>query len=143
MTVNAILKAKGSDVVTIGPDETIQSAAALLTARRIGAIVVVDARDHVVGVLSERDIVRGIAQRGATTLNLPVRSLMTGEVVVCHVSDRVGDIMSLMTERRFRHLPVVEGERLVGMVSIGDVVKTHVAEKELEADALRRYIAAR
>jgi CBS domain-containing protein len=142
MTVNAILKAKGGDVVTVGPDESIQSVAALLSARRIGAVVVVDSSERVVGVLSERDIVRGVAERGAAALELPARSLMTGDVITCGRDETVGEIMSLMTARRFRHLPVVEGGRLVGMISIGDVVKSHVAEKELEAESLRRYIAA-
>lgn len=142
MTVNAILKAKGSDVATVGADESVASAAALLSARRIGALVVVDGAGRMVGILSERDIVRGVAERGAGALGQSVRSLMTEDVVTCARGDGVAALMELMTSRRIRHLPVEEDGRLVGVVSIGDVVKTHVAEKEMEADSLRRYIVA-
>ncbi len=142
MTVNAILKAKGDDVFVLGPDESVEAAAALLTTRRIGALLVMGPEGQILGILSERDIVRGIAEQGAAVLARPVRVLMTGEVLRCARGDTVADIMTLMTTRRIRHLPVVEEGRLVGLVSIGDVVKTHVAEKEMEAETLRRYITA-
>jgi len=142
MTVNAILKAKGDDVFVLGPDESVEAAAALLTTRRIGALLVMGPEGQILGILSERDIVRGIAEQGAAVLARPVRVLMTGEVLRCARGDTVADIMTLMTARRIRHLPVVENGRLVGVVSIGDVVKIHVAEKELEAESLRRYITA-
>jgi CBS domain-containing protein len=142
MTVNAILKAKGDDVFVLGPDESVEAAAALLTTRRIGALLVMGPEGQILGILSERDIVRGIAEQGAAVLARPVRVLMTGEVLRCARGDTVADIMTLMTARRIRHLPVVEEGRLVGVVSIGDVVKIHVAEKELEAESLRRYITA-
>jgi CBS domain-containing protein len=142
MTVNAILKAKGDDVFVLGPDERVEAAAALLTTRRIGALLVMGPEGQILGILSERDIVRGIAEQGAAVLARPVRVLMTGEVLRCARGDTVADIMTLMTARRIRHLPVVENGRLVGVVSIGDVVKIHVAEKELEAESLRRYITA-
>ncbi len=142
MTVNAILKAKGDTVVVVGPEESVQATAALLAARRIGAVLVVGGQGEILGILSERDIVRGLAEQGAAVLTQPVRSLMTGEVLRCARGDTVADLMGLMTARRIRHLPVVEEGRLVGLVSIGDVVKTHVADKELEAETLRRYITA-
>ena len=142
MTVNAILKTKGDNVFVLGPDESVEAAAALLTTRRIGAVLVVGPEGEILGILSERDIVRGIAEQGAAVLSRPVRVLMTGEVLRCARGDTVADIMALMTARRIRHLPVVEEGRLVGVVSIGDVVKIHIADKELEADSLRRYITA-
>lgn len=142
MTVNAILKAKGDAVVTVGPEESVQATAALLAARRIGAVLVVGAGGQMLGILSERDIVRGLAEQGAGVLVRPVRTLMTGEVLSCTRGDTVSDLMGLMTARRIRHLPVLEAGRLVGLVSIGDVVKTHVADKELEAESLRHYITA-
>ena len=140
MTVNAILKSKGDDVFVIGPDESVEAAASLLTTRRIGAVMVVGPEGQILGILSERDIVRGIAEQGGHILGQPVRTLMTGEVLRCTRGDVVADLMSLMTARRIRHLPVVDEGRLVGLISIGDVVKTHVAEKEMEAASLRQYI---
>lgn len=141
MTVELILKIKGSDVVTVGPEDSIEATASLLSARKIGAVVVKDRDGGVIGVLSERDVVRGIAQAGASALTKPVKDLMTGKVVSCRLQDSVTEVMGRMTDRRIRHLPVIEDGKLVGMISIGDVVKRRIDEALLEADELKRYIA--
>lgn len=141
MYVHAILKHKGQDVVSAGPTDDVVETARLLNRHRIGAVVVRDADGHVAGILSERDIVRGIAESGAACLGLKVADLMTREVVSCRPDDSIDDIMALMTERRIRHLPVMEDGRLVGVISIGDVVKRRIAEIESEASSLREYIA--
>ena len=143
MTVKAILSDKGYQVQTIPPAATLEEAARLLDARRIGALVVTDADGRVAGVLSERDIVRSIAQHGANALSLSVSDTMTRRVATCEESDTVGDLMEQMTNGRFRHVPVLDGnEQLCGMISIGDVVKTRIAETVNEAAALRDYISA-
>lgn len=141
MYVHAILKHKGQDVVSAGPTDDVVETARLLNRHRIGAVVVRDADGHVAGILSERDIVRGIAESGAACLGLKVADLMTREVVSCRPDDSIDDIMALMTERRIRHLPVMEDGRLAGVISIGDVVKRRIAEIESEASSLREYIA--
>lgn len=141
MYVHAILKHKGQDVVSAGPTDDVIETARLLNRHRIGAVVVRDTDGHVAGILSERDIVRGIAESGAACLGLKVADLMTREVVSCRPDDSIDDIMALMTERRIRHLPVMEDGRLVGVISIGDVVKRRIAEIESEASSLREYIA--
>ena len=141
MTVESILKHKGSDVVVVGPEDSLEATASLLHSRKIGAVIVKAADGGVVGVLSERDIVRGIAQGGGTCLARPVKDFMTGKVVSCRLHDSVIEVMALMTDRRIRHLPVIESGKLVGMISIGDVVKRRIDEALMEADELRRYIA--
>lgn len=141
MTVELILKIKGSDVVTVGPEDSIEATASLLSARKIGAVIVKDRDGGVIGVLSERDVVRGIAQAGAAALTKPVKELMTGKVVSCRLQDSVTEVMGRMTDRRIRHLPVIEDGKLVGMISIGDVVKQRIDDALLEADELKRYIA--
>ncbi|PWR20462.1 CBS domain-containing protein [Zavarzinia compransoris] len=141
MTVESILKHKGGDVVTVRPEDSIEATASLLHSRRIGAVIVKDEAGAVVGVLSERDIVRGIAQGGAGALSRQVKELMSGNVVSCRLHDSIIEVMGRMTDRRIRHLPVIEDGRLVGMISIGDVVKRRIDEALLEADELRRYIA--
>ncbi len=141
MTVAAILKHKGSDIVSVGPDETIEATAGLMTTQRIGSVMVLAESGAVLGLLSERDIVRGIAQFGAGAMVKPVRLLMTERVVSCSLDDTTGEVMARMTDRRIRHLPVMDGSRLVGIISIGDVVKRRIDEALLEADELRRYIA--
>src|SRR5690554_3507139 len=141
MNVAAILKHKGRDVATIPPTLTLVEAARRLTQRRIGALVVVDEDGGIAGILSERDIVRALAEEGTKCLDRPVAETMTREVVTCHESDTLDELMSMMTTRRFRHMPVLAGGDLVGIVSIGDVVKHHVAEIEMEATAMRAYIA--
>lgn len=141
MTVAAILNEKGRDVVTATGDSTLAEICALLVERRIGATVIVDAHNHVEGIISERDIVRTLAREGAGALSQPVRSVMTRDVVTCSESDTVAQLMEKMTAGRFRHLPAIRDGRLVGLVSIGDVVKARIAEAELEAQAMREYIA--
>lgn len=141
MTVKAILTRKGGDVATIDPAATLAEAAKLLAERRIGAVIVTSADKRVAGMLSERDIVRVLARDGAAALDTQVEQTMTRKVVTCGQNDTVGTIMERMTAGRFRHLPVVESERLVGVISIGDVVKWRLEEMELEQNAMREYIA--
>ena len=141
MTVASILKAKGDRVIAVAPTDDISSAVAVLIREGVGAALVRGADGRVVGVVSERDVVRGLAKHGAELLSLPVERLMTRDVVFCAPGDTIHDVMQLMTERRFRHLPVLDRGRLVGLVSIGDVVKWRIAEAELEAESLRSYIA--
>ncbi|MGE0232651.1 MAG: CBS domain-containing protein [Flavobacteriaceae bacterium] len=141
MTAEQILMEKGTDVVTITAQETINSAIRILAERRIGAIVVTDRSDRVIGIVSERDVVREIASRGATALDQPVSAIMTKKVVTCELEDSIGDLMQQMTGGKFRHLPVVVDGRLAGIVSIGDVVKARIEETVREAEAMREYIA--
>jgi CBS domain-containing protein len=141
MTVKAILSHKGSDVVTIAPTASLSDAVKLLAERRIGAIVATGPGDRVAGILSERDIVRVLAERGPSVLDEQVGAVMTRRVLTCHCAETISDIMERMTAGKFRHLPVVEQNRLVGIISIGDVVKYRVGEIENESNALREYIA--
>lgn len=140
MNVATILKAKGSDVATVNPDLTLADAAGLLTERGIGAVVVMEGR-RVLGIVSERDIVKAVARGGAEALKAHVRDVMTTRVITCSLNDSVDELMDSMTEGRFRHLPVIEDGELVGIVSIGDVVKHRIAETVMETEALRLYIA--
>src|SRR3984893_5489524 len=123
MTVRAILSTKGSGVTTTEPTATLQSAIGILAERGIGALVVLGADHRVIGILSERDVVRALAERGAGALTEPLAQVMTRKISTCTQSDTVDSIMEQMTADKFRHVPVVEQERLVGIVSIGDVVK--------------------
>ena len=141
MNVEGILKTKGAGVVTIERGQQLNHVAKVLTEKRIGAVVIVDETDHVCGVLSERDIVRALSQEGAGALHQAVSVFMTAEVITCQPRDTIDHLMSLMTGRRIRHLPVLDGGKLVGIVSIGDVVKWRIAETESEAASLREYIA--
>jgi len=141
MTVKAILSHKGNDVITIEPTVTLSAAVNILAEHRIGALVVVAGADgQVAGILSERDIVRALAQRGPGALQEAVGQVMTRRVVTCTESDTVAALMERMTQGKFRHLPVVERGKLVGLVSIGDVVKHRLGEMEHESNALREYI---
>jgi CBS domain-containing protein len=140
MTVKTILSRKGSAVVTIAPAASLAEAAKLLSTHRIGALIVTDPDARVIGVLSERDIVRALADRGAAALDLRVEQAMTRRVVTTGEADTVGEIMERMTAGKFRHIPVVEDDRLVGVVSIGDVVKYRLEEVERESNAMRDYI---
>jgi CBS domain-containing protein len=140
MIVAHILAAKGRDVTTTTPTKSISEVVAELSARKIGALVVLE-RGRVAGIVSERDIVKAIGLRGTGILDDPVSSIMTRDVVTCGESDTINQVMSRMTRRRFRHMPVVEDGELVGIVSIGDVVKARIEEVEYEADELRSYIA--
>ncbi|MGD1885837.1 MAG: CBS domain-containing protein [Cohaesibacteraceae bacterium] len=142
MLVSAILAEKGRDVATAAPDTPVMSIIEDLSEKNIGAIVVTDERHSVVGIISERDVVRALDNQGATILDQPVSSFMTQSVVTCSEHESVHDLMSKMTSGRFRHLPVVADTRLSGIISIGDVVKTRIAEVEREANALRDYISS-
>jgi CBS domain-containing protein len=139
MTVRAILQSKGHNVVAIEPGAIVATAVKLLAERRIGAVLVMT-RDQIEGILSERDIVRVLAERGSAVLDQPVTSVMTRKVVTCRAADTVAAIMEKMTEGKFRHLPVVEDGQVVGLISIGDVVKRRVMEYEQEQEAMRDYI---
>lgn len=140
MNVDQILTHKGRSVVTVDPDRSLGEVAQLLAARRIGAVVVSDAAMTVLGIVSERDIVRALAEKGPAVLTDEASRHMTSKVVTCTGHAAVHEIMELMTDGRFRHVPVVEGGRLVGLVSIGDVVKHRLAEVETEHRAMRDYI---
>ena len=140
MNVATILKQKGRAVTTASPTVTLLEVANKLAAKRIGAIVVVGSRGGVAGIISERDIVRALADAGPECLSRPVSETMTRQVVTCQETDTLEELMAMMTARRFRHLPVVTDGSLVGIISIGDVVKHHVAEVEMEATAMRDYI---
>jgi CBS domain-containing protein len=140
MNVATILKAKGSEVETVGPDKSLGEVARILSAKRIGAVLVMEG-EHLLGILSERDIVKTVGISGAEGLDRRVREIMTARIVTCSLNDSVDELMDMMTEGRFRHLPVVENDRLVGIISIGDVVKHRIAETVMETEALRLYIA--
>jgi CBS domain-containing protein len=140
MSVRGILNHKGREVATIAPDATLADAIGMLAELRIGALVVNRPLDVVAGIISERDIVRALAEHQAKALKRPVSEFMTSRVATCRLDDTVADLMQQMTEGRFRHVPVIEHGRLVGIVSIGDVVKWRVAEIEHESEALRDYI---
>jgi len=140
MAVSAIIEGRGP-VVTVGAGAHVHEALALLHAHRIGAVLVMDG-DEIAGVLSERDIVRGLHATGAGVVDEPVTRCMTAPVVTVTPADSVDHALALMTERRFRHLPVVDGGRLVGLVSIGDLVKHRIEAVEREAAELKGYIAA-
>ncbi len=141
MNVAAILHHKGNSVTTAAPTATLQQIAQKLAEKKIGTVVIVGAKGEVVGIVSERDVVRLLANNGPGCLDNPASAAMTTKVVTCTRSDTLDQLMELMTQGRFRHLPVVEDGRLIGIVSIGDVVKNHIAEVEMEASALRDYIA--
>lgn len=142
MNVAAILKSKGRAVATARPETTLQAAAEKMSAKHIGSLVVLGASGTVVGIISERDIIRAIAERGRDCLEQPVSEFMTRQVVVCSEADTLDQLMATMTAGRMRHIPVLEDDALVGIVSIGDVVKHHIAEVEMEASALRTYLLA-
>lgn len=141
MTVKAILDAKGRNVVTIGPDRRLAEATQLLSERGIGAVVVTEPDGRIAGILSERDIVRVIGRDGADMLEQPVSAVMTAKVRRCHEQNTVNEVMQIMTEGRFRHLPVEENGKIAGIISIGDVVKKRIEEVEREAEDIRSYIA--
>jgi len=141
MNVATILKAKGRSVTTVRPDQSLSEVASKLSSRKIGAVVVVGESGAVAGIISERDVIRAIAERGAAALDMQVSRFMTRDVVTCSETSLVDEMMEMMTSGRFRHLPVVEDGALVGIVSIGDVVKNHVATVEMEVSAMRSYLA--
>jgi CBS domain-containing protein len=140
MNVKAILAAKGGEIICIEPTADLAAATQLLSANRIGAVLIRGAGGHIAGILSERDIVRALSQHGAAALSLPIGQVMTREVTTCTEEDNIATIMERMTAGKFRHMPVVSKGHLVGLISIGDVVKLRVGEIESESDALRNYI---
>jgi CBS domain-containing protein len=140
MIVKTILSAKGNDVISIEPTATLETAVRTLAEHRIGALLVLGTDRRVIGILSERDIVRVLAEQGASVLSQPLSQIMTRRVVTCNSSETIGVIMERMTAGKFRHVPVVEQEQVIGVVSIGDVVKYRLQEMEHESAALRDYI---
>lgn len=142
MLVTQIFKRKGERIVTVRPGITISEAVETLKRERIGAVMVVDDAGALAGILSERDVVRAMPEHGPELFALKVEQLMTRDVVTCGTGERVHDIMAKMTEGHFRHMPVVEDDRLVGIISIGDVVKSRLEELEAETSQLRDYIAS-
>ena len=140
MTVATILAAKGHDVVTIEPSASLAAAARLLAEKRIGAVLILGADRRIAGILSERDIVRVIAERGADVLNEPVSVAMTRKVSTCNETELVSKIMERMSAGKFRHMPVVDQGQPVGMISIGDVVKHRLQAMEQDSVAMRDYI---
>lgn len=141
MIVNSLLRHKGREVVSLKHTDTVRSAAKLLAENRIGACLVLSDDGGIEGVLSERDIVRLIGT-GNGDLDQPVGRIMTRNVITCTPDDSIESIMSLMTENRIRHLPVMEGSDLAGIISIGDVVRHRLSEMESESQAMREYIAS-
>jgi CBS domain-containing protein len=141
MLIGQILTSKGSDIVSTEAEATVADVVALLAKKKIGAVVVTDQGGGLCGIVSERDVARGLAEHGAQLLEMKVGAIMTREVVTCSPDDGIERLMSEMTEGRFRHLPVVSGEKLIGIISIGDVVKHRLHELEREAHQLHDYIA--
>jgi CBS domain-containing protein len=141
MLVQQLLKAKSDDgVVTVAPGTTLAKAAEVLSTRRIGAVIVSPDGKHVAGILSERDIVRELGRRGVACMSDLVDEVMTAKTVNCRVTDSADQVMQAMTDGRFRHMPVVEGDEMVGLISIGDVVKARLSELSMEKDALEGMI---
>jgi len=141
MTVAAILKHKGYQVSMVEPTAKIAEVAEVLADRRIGAVLVMDRAENLLGIVSERDIVRALAANGARTLDMTAGQLMTRAVQVVHPATTEVEALRMMTAGRFRHLPVLEGDVLVGLISIGDVVKARIMQQESEVDSLRAYVA--
>jgi CBS domain-containing protein len=140
--VCSVLKHKGRDVITAAPDQNIRSFAYLLYVNRIGATPVVDADSNVIGIISERDVIRGIVEHGQSVLALPVERLMTKLVSTCTLDDTIGDVMEMITQQRTRHVPVVNNGKLEGIISIGDVVNQMLEEARFEVDSLQSYITS-
>ncbi|QXM24121.1 CBS domain-containing protein [Elioraea tepida] len=141
MSVAAILEQKGQEIFSARPDDTLEAITRLLSRHNIGAVLIRDATDAVLGILSERDIIRAIATHGAAALLLTASAVMTRDIIYGSPCDTVDKVLATMTERRIRHLPVVEEGKLIGIVSIGDVVKRRIADVEEEADQLRQFVA--
>jgi CBS domain-containing protein len=140
MTISIILASKGREVVTIAPSASLASAVGLLVEKQIGAVLILGADRRVVGILSERDVVRALAERGAGALEEPVSQTMTRKVSTCNENESVFNIMERMTEGRSRHVPVVDQGQLVGIVSIGDVVKHRLHQMERDSATMHDYI---
>lgn len=142
MFVSDILSRKGTTIFTVVPATSVAEIAQQLSARRIGSVLVLDVEGSVAGIVSERDLVRALARHGAKALELEARQVMTREVVTCDPDDSIDGVMQTMTEGRFRHIPVVRHGELLGLVSIGDVVKARLEETRHETEALKAYIVA-
>ncbi len=140
MTVSAILSGKGRDVFQERGDTPLSDICTVLAEKGIGAILITDADQHIEGIISERDVVKAIAKKGAAALDLPVSSVMTTSVVTCEEGETVAEVMAKMTSGRFRHVPVVKDGKVAGVISIGDVVKHKIAQVEMEAEQMRSYI---
>jgi CBS domain-containing protein len=140
-TVAAILKHKGYQVFTVDPTEPVSSVVQILSEHRIGAVMVIDAAEQMLGIVSERDIVRCLAANGNRTPDMTAGQLMTRTLHVAHPESTVAEVMQMMTAGRFRHLPVVDRDALVGLVSIGDVVKARIMEQDMAVDSLKAYVA--
>ena len=141
MTVAAILKHKGRDVAHVRPTATVAEVVQTLTERRIGAVVVLDSAGQLLGIVSERDVVRSLAEQGARTMEMTAAQLMTTELHTAGPGTSVAEVTAMMTEGRFRHMPVMDGERLLGIVSIGDAVKARLSQQDQEVDSLKAYVA--
>lgn len=141
ITVRNMLDIKGRDVVAVSPDKSLLEVARVLHEKRIGAVVVTSVEGRVAGIFTERDLVRAMAEKGGEVLDEPVSSRMTVSVQKCREETTVNQLMEMMSAGRFRHVPVEEGNRLVGIISIGDVVKSRIREVELEAEQIKAYIA--
>lgn len=141
MIIGQILKLKPRSVITARPEDTIHDIASKLGQKKIGAIVIIGEAGRVVGIISERDIIRLVGEHGGKALALKVSEGMTRDVITCSKDATLEDIMEMMTKGRFRHMPVLEGESLIGIISIGDVVKHHISEVELECSAMKDYLA--
>ena len=142
MTIGAILRDKGTDVFSVGPGEDATAIAQSLAQHRIGAVLVRDLDGKILGIVSERDIVRAIAREGAAALSHTARELMTADLITVRSETQIAEAFAVMTKHRCRHLPVIEDGRLIGMVSIGDLVKARIAEAEQEAENLRAFVTA-
>ncbi len=143
MTLGELLRIKGTrEVLKVRSDDSIARAATVMSDNKVGALLVEDANAHIVGILSERDIVGGMGPHGADLHDVRVSELMTADPIHCSPTDTVLQAMAMMTDRRFRHLPVFDGDNLAGFISIGDLVKCRIAEIQLEAEAMRNYIAS-
>lgn len=141
MTIAAILKHKGFDVASVAPEMTVAAVSSMLSGRRIGAVVVRDAAETLLGIVSERDIIHALARNGAAALEMTAGQVMTRAVKTATPGTTVSEAMAIMTTGRFRHLPVIEHETLVGIVSIGDIVKARMMQQEHEVDSLKAYVA--
>jgi len=142
MNVASILDRKGRDVATAPEDITLREAARELRKRRIGALVIMNGAGEIAGILSERDIVRAMADKGGSAADMPAGQFMSRDICTCRLCDTTEELMAIMTERRFRHLPVIEEGRLVGIVSIGDVVLQRIEEMAFEAEQMKQYIVS-
>jgi CBS domain-containing protein len=140
MTIAAILKHKGHDVAHVSPTTTVAEVVQQLATKRIGAVVVTDSAQQLLGIVSERDIVSSLAEHGSRTLAMTAAQLMTRDLHTATQSTTVAHAMEMMTNKRFRHLPVMDGSRLVGIVSIGDIVKARLSQQEQEVDSLKAYV---